>query len=167
MTIYSTLKEGKMKNHKGFTLVECMSCMMILSLLSALTAPVLKTMRQRTIFHREVAMLVHGLQEAKVIAIKRNCFVVLTITNSGYKIFVDNGENNGTSGDWIRQKSEKIILDHAIPAVIRMATTFPEKRTRFNGKIGNTAGRIILTDSIGKRTEVVVNVTGRIRVQQT
>jgi prepilin-type N-terminal cleavage/methylation domain-containing protein len=156
-----------MNNQKAFTLVECMTCMVVLSILTLIAGPSLRVLKKRTVFRHEVIQLVNSLQKAKVMAIKNNSFVVLKVTETGYTIFVDDGSLGGLSGDWEKQDGEKALASHFLPDSINLTTTFTLNRTRFNGRIGNKAGRVILTDSMGKRTEIVMSITGRIRVQKT
>ncbi len=153
-----------MKNQKGFSLYECMTCMVVLSVLTTLVVPSVRCMQHRAAFRNEVFQLVRGLQEGKVIAIKRNCPVVFRIDDNRYTIFVDDGGDNGRARDWNRQQGEEIIMRRSLPVNINLATTFTRKRTRFNNGIGNKAGRVIISDGLGSREEIILSISGRIRV---
>ena len=153
-----------MKNQKGFSLYECMTCMIVLSILTTLAVPSIRCMQNRAAFRNEVFQLVRGLQEGKVIAIERNCPVVFIADDNSYTIFVDDGSENGRSGDWNRQPGEDVIMKRVLPSGINLTTNFTLNRTRFSNGIGNKAGRIVVSDSMGGRMDVVLSISGRIRV---
>jgi Tfp pilus assembly protein FimT len=141
--------------------------MVILSFLTTLAVSSMRGLQIRSAFRSEVFHLVRGLQEGKVIAIKRNCAVVFKIENNSYEIFVDDGGKNGCAGDWNRQQGEDMIVKRDLPANIDLTTNFTLKRTRFSNGIGNKAGRIVLFDPLGGRIVIILSISGRIRVSKS
>ncbi|MBM9603168.1 pilus assembly FimT family protein [Desulfopila inferna] len=152
-------------NKNGFSLIEVNVCCILVAILSAVSYPFIGEIRQSAIFKNEIRMLYGNLQRAKIEAIKKNSYVVFTVNNGGYFIFVDDGAGGGVREDWIRQQNEKILTAHVFSDTVKMAgTTFPGGRTRFSGKMGVSGGRVILQSKSGSRSEVVVSLLGRIRV---
>ena len=156
-----------MRNQMGFSLYECMTCMVVLSVLTTLAVPSIRCMQNRVAFRNEVFQLVRSLQAGRIVAVKRNCPVVFVADGNSYTIFVDDGSGNGCSGDWDRQQGEDVITRRVLPAGINLTTNFTRNRTRFRNGIGNKGGRVFISDSIGARMEVILSISGRIRVRKS
>lgn len=152
-------------NQNGFSLVEVNVCCAIISVLACTAYPFFNNMQQSRALHKEIRTLYSNLQHAKTEAIKHNSYVVFKTTASGYQIFVDNGNGGGGQGDWQRQPQEKQLALHKYQDGIALdKITFTANRTRFNGRVCMKAGRVILRNQDGARTEVVVSTLGRLRV---
>ncbi len=153
-------------NQKGFTLSELCICCAIISILAAISIPFFGKIQRSLALQTEIRQLYSNLQHARITAIKNNSYVVFKVDDKGYKIFVDDGAGSATAGDWIRQGQEKLLADQTYnDEVVFKDTTFTANRTRFTGtSCGIKAGRVILKNRDGKKTEVIVNVVGRIRV---
>jgi prepilin-type N-terminal cleavage/methylation domain-containing protein len=160
--------EGKMDDQNGFTLVETLVTVAIVSVLSVIALPPLRAWCQGAGFRSEVSMLVGSLHTAKMEAAKTNSFVVVAADPDGYLIFVDNSPVPGEAGDWIRQSDERLLVDCRLRNGVTLATNFSIKKdkVRFHScRPGITAGRFILTDAGGRRMDVVLSAVGRIRVE--
>lgn len=147
----------------GFTLVECLTCLAVISVLASFSYPSFSTLQDRMLFRSELTNLVTSIQQAKMAAIRSNSFVVLQTKENGYTVFEDNGAGVGVAGDWIRQGTERILIDCVLPTDIALITNF--KRIRFRGTPGMKGGTLTLRSAAcGKDAKVVINAVGRIRV---
>lgn len=154
-------------NQKGFSLVEVKVCCAIITVLACTSYPVFSNMQQSRALHKEIRTLYSNLQHAKIAAIKHNSYVVFKTTDSGYHIFVDDGNGGGSLGDWVRQPQEKQLAWHTYQEGISLErNSFTGNRTRFNGRVCMKAGRVILKNKDGAKTEIVVSTLGRIRVEK-
>lgn len=154
------MEDGK----NGFTLVECLVCLAIMSILATFCYPPITALQDRIWFRSELANLVSSLQHAKMSAIKSNSFVVFQVKEKGYIVFEDNGAGGGVMGDWIRQGKERILIDYDLPTGLALTTNLSLGRTRFSGRPGMKVGTLILRNISGtKAHDVVINSVGRIR----
>jgi prepilin-type N-terminal cleavage/methylation domain-containing protein len=159
--------EGRMKNEGGFTLIEIMSCLILVSVLTGIASPMFKTILSRQKFNGEISKLVGELHKARSFAMKSNARVVFSYTESGYKSFIDDGQGGGTEKDWVQQPGEKVLADVRFRDRYKIAldeSSFPSQRTFFSGKTGVTGGSIVLKGDDGQKSKVIVNLIGRVRV---
>jgi Tfp pilus assembly protein FimT len=158
-----------MRNEKGVTLVEVVSCMVILCALAGMAIPTIENMKAKLTFHGEISKLVEELHKAKLFAIKSNAKVVFRYTENGYMTFIDDGNNGGNKEDWIHQSGEQVLSDVTFENRIIIdvpESSFPSQRTRFSGKPGITAGSVLFQGSNGNKSKVIVNAIGRVRVEK-
>ena len=158
-----------MRNEKGVTLVEVVSCMVILSVLAGIAMPSVENMKAKLAMHGEVSKLVGELHKAKLFAIKSNAKVVFRYTENGYMTFIDDGNNGGTKNDWIHQSGEQLLSDVTLGDQIKISvpeSTFTSQRTVFSGKPGISAGGVVLQGRNGNKNKVIVNAIGRVRVEK-
>jgi hypothetical protein len=100
---------------------------------------------------------------------KGNSRVVFCYNDKSYKIFVDDGAGDGTKEDWIHQPGEQLVANVTLGdrfEIVLDDSTFPGQRTRFSGRPGITAGSIVLQGHDGRKTKVVLNFIGRLRVEK-
>jgi len=148
----------------GFTLVECLVCLAVISVLATFGYPSIIASQDRLWFRSELATLVSSLQQAKMSAIKANSFVVFQVKEKGYLVFVDNGAGGGIMGDWKKQGKERVLIDYDLPAGLNLTTNLKLGRTRFSGQPGMKAGTVFLRSTSGTEAhDVVINTVGRIR----
>ena len=149
--------------NNGYTLVECLIGLAIISVLSVFSYPSLLTLKDEMRFRTEMTNLVSSLQQAKIAAIRSNSFVVFQVKSTGYLVFEDNGAGGGVKGDWIQQRGEKILINCVLPAGINLTTNLTSGRTRFRGMPGMKAGTLVLQNINGKEAEIVISTVGKIR----
>jgi len=155
-----------MADQKGLTLIEILVCLAIVSIVSAIAYPPLRSWYQRAGFQSEVSLLVGCLHMAKMEAVKVDSYVVIEAHPTGYSVFVDNSSGPHEAGDWIRQAGERELVNNRLRNGLTLATNFPADKARFHSsRPGIRAGRFILTDTEGKRTDVILDTIGRIRVE--
>lgn len=158
-----------MNNQKGVTLVEVVSCLVIMSVLAGVAFPMVEGMKAKLALHGEVSKLVGELHKARIFAIKSNARVVFRYTDKGYMTFIDDGKNGGIKEDWVPQTGEQILADVTLGEQTRISlpeSSFTAKRTCFSGKPGISAGSVVLENSNGNKSKVNVNAIGRVRVEK-
>ncbi|GEM_PF-4435212 len=158
-----------MRNEKGVTLVEVVSCMVILSVLAGMANPMFENIKAKLALHGEVSKLVGELHNARIFAIKSNAHVVFHYTENGYITFVDDGKNGGIKGDCSHQSGEQILSDVTFGdrlKIVAPESSFTLQRAIFSGKIGVSGGTVVLQGSNGNKSKVIVNSLGRVRVEK-
>lgn len=156
---------NNMANHEGYTLIETIMVMIILSTLSAISYPTLMNWAERAEFKAEVSNFVGALRRAKMEAIKTNSIVVIEVSPYSYTIFMDNSSTPKQAGNWSRQPDERLLIDRHIKKGLTVCSNFEKNKARFSCKPGMTAGRFIFTNTQKMRMEVIINTVGRIRVE--
>jgi Tfp pilus assembly protein FimT len=146
------------------TLVELVLAVALLSILTSMGYPSFVYMVRYYTFRGEVSQLVFCLNQAKMVAVKLNCHVVVDMTDSKYLIFCDNSVEKGQNADWERNESERVIAHRSFDSGIRLSNNFAKNKLRFNRAITVTPGTIVITDSYGRQVKIVINTVGRIRV---
>ena len=159
-----------MRNQKGVTLYEVISCLAIIGVLSGIALPTYQALILRYRFATELSRVVALLKLAKSYATTRNAPVVFVYESDGYRAFVDDGKEGGVAGDWKRQAGEKILAecnvrDRGLQISIA-ESTFSAQRTRFLGNPGIKAGTLVLLSEGGAKAKITINVIGRIRVER-
>ena len=149
-----------MADQRGVTLIEILVCLAILATMSAIAYPPLRSWYQRASIQGEIFQLAGCLHMARMAAVKTNSYVVVKATPTGFSAFVDN------SRDWVRQAEERLLVDYRLRSGLTLDSNFPSDRMRFlSCRPGIRAGRFFLTDSSGRRMDVVISAIGRIRVE--
>lgn len=154
-----------MADQHGVTLVEILVVLGIISIMSAVAYPPLRSWYVRASLNAEVANLVSWLHRAKSEAVKTDGYVVVKAKKDGYLIFVDQSDVPAHSGDWQRQSEEKQLVDYKLKDGFFLDDNFTKDRMRFSPRAGIKAGRFILKDIAGNQMEVIVSIIGRIRVE--
>ena len=155
-----------MNNQRGITTTETVICLVVISVTAALSYPAIAKMQKTAKLRAETYRLVNRMQMMKMEAVKNNCYVALLMAGDSYNVFIDNGSGGGKSGDWVRQENERQIDSHQLPDGFNLTNKRAWPRFRFKGNIGNTGDTITLTDNNGYSMKVIVNISGRIRVEK-
>ncbi len=149
-----------MADQKGVTLIEVLVYLAIVGTLSAIAYPPLRGWYQRASIQGEIFQLVGCLHMARMAAVKANSYVVIKATPTGFSAFIDDSQ------DWIRQAEERLLVEYRLRNGLRLDSNYPSQRMRFRGgSPGVQAGRFFMTDSQGRRMDVVIDIVGRIRVE--
>ena len=166
-----------MKQTSGFTILELLTVVAIVGILSAIAIPNVISWRNNASFRGGVNTLSTDLAVAKQTAIRLNLPVVTLFTATGYIIFVDDGtgttdtDGNGILdgfGNGSRDGSETLVLQREIPPGMNISSiTFSGNFTQFDGKgrcpSANTGG-IIFTDNSNNLGIVSINRLGRVSI---
>jgi prepilin-type N-terminal cleavage/methylation domain-containing protein len=159
-----------MRNEKGVTLLEVVSCLMVIGVLSGIALPASQAMMVRYTFSTETARVIDALKLAKSYAITKKSPVVFSYSQDGYLVFIDDGAGGGKGGDWIRQPGERLLAECDLREkglhIDVGLSTFSAKRTRFSGTPAIKAGSVVLVGADGSKTKIVINIIGRVRTER-
>ena len=155
-----------MKNQAGISLVELITTVAVLAIVSMVSYPALGSWKTKEKMRAEIREMVGSLMKAKVEAIKVNKFVVVQFSDDGYSAFVDDGANGGTAKDWICQPGEREFVRHKNIDKLKLSTNFSSDRMRFKGRVGIKAGSITFSREEKPFAKVVLSLTGRVRVEK-
>jgi len=154
-----------MKCQAGFSMIETVTTVMIVSILLFLSYPSIADWKRTAELRSESSSMVGRLRMMKMKAIQQNCYVVMKMRENGYSIFIDDGSEGGKAGDWVRQENEAELIDYHFPQGTTMTNNF-NNRTRFKGRVGNRAGTIKIMNQESDTLKVIINPSGRIRVEK-
>ena len=151
------------RRHAGFTLIELITCMVILGILAATVGP--RLLDNRAVHARGFADdLANSLRYAQRIAIASNCEVQVTVTAAGYSGW-QRAPASGTcssAGAWNQPvlRIDGTSLAAASPAGVSAS---PNRTIVFRTD-GRPAGGAT-SINVGTRIVTVDGATGRVRVQ--
>ena len=157
-----------MSNNYGFTLIEALVVILLMTFISALAAPNMMNWLSKAKLSGAVNNLKGNLELAKLKAIQENGPVAVNFSGNSYAVFRDNGATVGRY-----DAGEAVFAKIALPQGIRidlLATTFPGsgaggKKTRFKGRGTCASGSVFMVNSQGMVKKVIVSSTGRIRIE--
>jgi type IV fimbrial biogenesis protein FimT len=154
-----------MRKNSGFSLMELMIIIAIMSVIAAIAVPSMIGWRSRSKLQGAASNLAGDLQVAKLMAIKESNFVVVDFAANGYRVFVDN------DGNWNLDAGERLVQTRQFPPDVWInlaATDLSDDRTRFNDRglpdPGNL-GTVFIVNSAGNQRSINLNRLGRLLVQ--
>lgn len=153
-----------MKRKTGFTLMELMIAIAIISILAAVaTPPVLQWFQNRKIVSATQTVF-SSLQSARLQSVKENELTIVSFDSSNsYRVFLDLNQNHVWDAGTDRMLDRVKLPD----GVIISSAAFPAgtKWIGFNGQgFPSSAGSIGLADTNGRTSQVSVNITGNMQV---
>jgi prepilin-type N-terminal cleavage/methylation domain-containing protein len=153
-----------MPRNKGFTLIELMIVIAILSIMAAIAIPGWLSWRDGAKIRGAASSLKADFERAKLRAVRVNGNVCVLFTgNTTYQIFTDLNEDSSLDA------GEDTIANRTLPAGVSITgNTFSANRMSFNsrGIPDGSAGTVTLTSAGGKRFDVVVSMFGRVRMER-
>ena len=163
-----------MRIHAGFTLIELVITVAVISTMSAIAVPNVLHWIDNYRLTGAVTDLLVVMQHARIRAAKEHAHVVITFDpdedgriDGEYLVFVDNGIDPKTR--WTREPDERIIYRGSMPPGIEMqkasfAGGIP--RTRFNsmGFPNGLGGHVYLSNSRKKYLGIHLNLNGNPRI---
>ena len=154
----------------GFTLIELMVVIGILSIMSSIAIPNIISWLPDYRLRSATREIVSCLQDAKLRAVKENsrAVVIFDHMNESYTAFVDNVP---AGGNWALDATEIIIRQGTMPAGVDIQSApFTTSYTfGFNKRGLSDAGAntVQLINNKSNYSRIIVNLPGRIRVQMS
>ena len=148
---------------EGFTFIELVVVICILSLISVIAVPNLLDWRNSAKLRGAAGNLKGDMELAKLKAIQVNDTVVVHFTENGYKVFKDDGPPSGE-----HDPGEEIYGDRTLPAGVKIdlaQTNFDDKSARFKGRGTADPGSAILVNDKGTEKKVTISSLGRITIK--
>ena len=154
---------NRRQNCRGFTLMEIMTVIAVVGILSAIAIPNFFAWRESAKLRGATQDLMSDLSMARMHAIKTGEVVKVLFANDGYTIFIDDNDDDAVDAgeDVLRGKKYS-------PGVVMDAATFSSDKTTFHrsGAV-SPAGSVTLDRGSGQKMKIIVNMVGRIRVAAT
>jgi len=169
-----------MRSEEGFTLVELIIVIALISVVSAIAVPNIVVMRQNAELRGAARDLLSNIQLAKITAIERNkyCAITFNTSSAGYVVYVDENENlqydvgvddevknvllsdyGTTSYDLSQGGGDGLTFSNPSNAVAFAPDGLPKSLSGFG------AGTASLKNGQNKTTSVTVSSAGNIRIQ--
>jgi len=169
-----------MRSEEGFTLVELIIVIALISVVSAIAVPNIVVMRQNAELRGAARDLISNIQLTKITAIERNKYCAITFNTSpaGYTVYVDANENlqydgppddepvksvllsdyGTTSYDSSQGGGDGLTFSNPSNAIAFAPDGLPKSLSGFG------AGTVSLKNDQNKTTSVVVSSAGNIRI---
>ena len=146
--------ESGLRRMRGFTLLEMMIVMIIISVLAAIALPAFSDWRARQAVRSATQALLAQMKQARVLAVSENRSVSIAFTSSSYTFDAD------TTGSCGLCKNEQVALRQFSSQLSLSPTT---TRT-FTSRGTANSGSVTLT--VGNHSQVItINVIGRAYLQ--
>ena len=163
-----------MRSNSGFTLMELIVTLAVVSTLSSIAGPsFLRLIDDHRLSGAAVDLLV-TFQQARTLAAREQANVVLTfdpdndgLVDGRYLVFVDNGSGSKTL--WSREADERVVREGRLPKGVRITdVSFAGgvPRTRFNcmGFPNGLGGHVYLSNLRRKHLGLHLNLNGNPRL---
>ena len=163
-----------MTKTSGFTLIELIVVVAVVSLVTAVTIPGMVAWREGFQLRQATLELLAAVRRARIGAVKGNKKAILTFTPAGsnpadgmYLAFLDNGLDHSTF--WTRQPDEPILKRGRIPEGVQLydvsfAGGIPRVRFDHLGLPNGLGGHIYLTNARNQFMGIHVNINGTSRI---
>lgn len=156
-----------MNSRKGFTLVELMVVIAIMSILTAIAVPSIGPWLANHRLSASARDIYSMMQLARLRAVKENSNVFFSFNSAGYTAFVDNGAGGGTANDSIQNGAEPTLYNGSfgdngityggatVPALWFNSRGFP------SAQMGTT---ITISNQLGAQKQIFLSQVGRVRI---
>ena len=146
----------------GFSLIELLMVICVLTLISAIATPSLLNWRSSAKLRGAASNLKGDMELARLKAIQVNDRVAIHFTTTSYRVFKDDGPTSGQN-----DAGEEIYGDRNLPAGVKIdlaQTNFDDESARFFGRGTARSGSAFLVNDKGTEKKVTVNSLGRITI---
>jgi type IV fimbrial biogenesis protein FimT len=149
-----------MKKDKGFTLVEMMTVIAIMAIVSAIAIPNFYSFAAGMKLRSASRDLYSAFQKARMNAIRQNTRWAVVCTNSAYKV-VDCGTDNVCGGSGVADNADSMTT--SISAYSGVSIPSFTSTVEFYPDGTSSGGTLTFGDSTGHTSQVVVSASGRIK----
>jgi type IV fimbrial biogenesis protein FimT len=159
------------QNCRGLTIFEVLVVIAILAIVSGFVVPHIISWRSDVKLRGAANNLKGDLELAKSRAIRENYYVAIRFYHNRYEVFVDNGAGGGDDRNWIRDGSELLLRNRALPGGVSIdlaSTSFGilGDKTRFTGRGHCSPGATVVKNSKAAAIRVTVNRLGGISLKK-
>jgi type IV fimbrial biogenesis protein FimT len=148
----------------GFSLIELLMVICVLTLISAIAAPSLMKWRNNAKLRGAASNLKGDMELARLKAIQVNDRVTIHFTTNGYRVFKDDGP---TSGQY--DAGEDLYGNRTLPpgVIIDLAETnfSGQDYARFKGRGTAAAGSAVLVNNRKEKRKVTITGLGKITIK--
>ncbi|MCF6245798.1 MAG: GspH/FimT family protein [Desulfobacula sp.] len=172
---------SKTKNGFGFTIVELIIAMAIISIMIGFGAPALMDAYGNLKLRGQARDMYSAFQKARSEAIKQDSDVIIVFCETGdplasdgvdnrYLIFIDNGTGNGGTdkGNGVWNDSDELLLDIKMPGditIVSSSFTGAQSDTSFNSRgIPTKSGSIVMKNSV-RWYKLSLSTAGNVNMQ--
>ena len=161
-----------MNNDNAFSIIELLTAISIIAIIAATAIPNYYANRQDVRLRNAIKASKGDLALAKLEAVRNNAIVAVLFSDSGYRIFLDNGSD---SGNWIQENDEVLLKSRQLPSGVKidLPTTLdtPNNRMRFSGrgfpdpatlKGTGLTGTLTFSNKAGRKKSLSINRLGEI-----
>lgn len=152
--MHTSKKHTPWHSSKGFTLIELMTVIALMAVVSAIAIPNIFGVLPKHRISGSAREILSILHFAKMAAIKENSAVVVNF-NSGSRectVFVDDGEGGGTPEDKARSGGERILKRYVMPSGVNLLTPPFGNALSFNNRgFADSTGEVTIRNSAGDR----------------
>jgi type IV fimbrial biogenesis protein FimT len=154
-----------MYKESGFSLMELMLVISMIALITAIAMPSMLGWREGAKLRGAVENMRGDLQLAKLKAVQESGPVAVSFESDGYRVFIDNGANEG-----VRDAGERLIKNRELPegVSIDLANTDFNGNlyARFNNRgLPEDTGDVTVDSYDGDQRLISLNRLGRINIQ--
>lgn len=165
-----------MDKSSGFTLIELMIVIAIITVVSAITAPNLIRYLSGARLKSAATELQSTIQMVRLKAVKERSHVVITFDadnnsqiDDKYKAFVDDGAGGGTADNWVQDGSEETVRSVTMEPDVNMYEVIFSGQplaVRFNSRgLPSGTGHVYFKiNGKNKYMGIKVSITGRPRI---
>ena len=159
-------------SQKGFTLLELMIAIAIMTILAAIATPSFNVWREKSNLKAEAREVFGAFQRARSEAVTRNTNIALTfVAGSGsdgtWSIFVDDGFGGGTADDYIQNGTEQSIGNGRMLNGIEISTANfnSTSATGFNSRGLPLADGSVEVKNVDKTYTVTLSPAGSVKME--
>ncbi|WP_051309442.1 GspH/FimT family pseudopilin [Desulfogranum japonicum] len=168
----------RLKTEHGFTLVEVLTVMVIIAILSAIATPAFFSWLPNLRLRQASRGFFLDMQEAKSLAIKNNTPIGITVTTvscpglpnipspgGSYTLFTDDGAGGGAAGDGIRAPGEAVIRTTQMPTDVALCNGAAQMASTSFLPTGSPIafGTVTLNNSQANTSTITLSLSGNIR----
>ena len=155
-----------MNSKRGFTLMELMVVIAIISIMTAIAVPRIGPWLASQKLSSSARDIYSMLQLSRLRAVKENANVFFSFNSLGYSAFVDNGSGGGIANDNVQNGTEPTIYSGQFgDSVSFMGASVPSLWFNSRGfASANLGTTITIGNQLGEQRQIILSQLGRVRI---